>query len=177
MRADAERSTDRILKAAEDVLAADPNASLERIGDAAGVARATVHRRFASRQVLLEAMRSGLNERYLLGLEQARVRTAPPLIALHRVTEIVFELKASHPFSISLGLSTHPEVQDGLDLLFTRLHADGTITASRPAWCRRVYLALMHEVALLPDDAPELTDPDGRPDLLVKTTLGALGAR
>ncbi len=177
MRADAERSTDQILKAAEVVLAADPNASLERIGDAAGVARATVHRRFASRQALLEAMRAGLHERYLLGLEQARVRTAPPLIALYRVTEIVFELKASHPYSISFGLSTEPEVQDGLDLLFARLCADGTITAPRPAWSRQVYLALMHEVALLPVDAPELTDPGGRPDLLVKTTLNALGGR
>jgi len=175
MRADAERSTARILEAAETVLAADPNASLERIGDAAGVARATVHRRFASRQSLLDAMRDGLNERYLRGLEDARVRTAPPLVALHRMTEIVFELKVSHPFSISLGLSTDPQVKDGLDLLFTRLHETGAITAPGPAWCRQVYLALMHEVALLPDTAPELKPPTDRPTLLVKTTLGALG--
>jgi AcrR family transcriptional regulator len=177
MRADAERSTARILEAAETVLADDPNASLERIGDAAGVARATVHRRFASRQALLEALSERLNDRYLQVIEQARVKTAPPVIALHRVSEIVFELKASHRFTITLASAPGPEVQDGLDLLFTRLHEAGAIAAAGPAWCRRVYLALMSEVYLLPDDAPELAEVDGRAGLLVKTVLGALGGR
>lgn len=36
LRADAERSTARILAAAEEVLAVDANATLERIADAAG---------------------------------------------------------------------------------------------------------------------------------------------
>jgi AcrR family transcriptional regulator len=177
MRADAERSTARILEAAETVLAGDPSASLERIGDAAGVARATVHRRFASRQALLEALSERLNDRYLQVIEQARVKTAPPVIALHRVSEIVFELKVSHRFTITLASAPSLEVQDGLDLLFTRLHEAGAITAAGPAWCRRVYLALMSEVYLLPDDAPELAEADGRAGLLVKTVLGALGGR
>jgi AcrR family transcriptional regulator len=177
MRADAERSTARILEAAEAVLADDPNASLERIGDTAGVARATVHRRFTSRQALLEALSERLNDRYLLVIEQARVETAPPVIALHRVSEIVFELKISHRFTITLASPLSRPVQDGLDLLFTRLHAAGAITAASPVWCRRVYLALMSEVYLLPDDAPELAEANGRAGLLVKTVLGALGGR
>ena len=177
MRADAERSTARILEAAEAVLADDPNASLERIGDAAGVARATVHRRFTSRQALLDALSEQLNERYLLVIEQAGVKTAPPVLALHRVSEIVFELKMSHRFTITLASAPGREVQDGLDLLFTRLHAAGAITAAGPAWCRQVYLALMSEVFLLPDDAPELAEADGRAGLLVRTVLGALGGR
>lgn len=177
MRADAERSTARILEAAETVLADDPNASLERIGDAAGVARATVHRRFTSRQALLDALRERLNDRYLLVLGQADVETAPPVTALHRVSEIVFELKISHRFTITLASTPSREVQDGLDLLFARLHAAGAITAASPAWRRRVYLALMSEVHLLPDDAPELAEANGRAGLLVKTVLRALGGR
>ncbi|WNV85737.1 helix-turn-helix domain-containing protein [Umezawaea sp. Da 62-37] len=189
VRADAERSTARILEAAVAVLAVDPNATLERIADAAGLARATVHRRFSSRKALLEAMTDQLNERYLLGMKQARIETAPPVIALHRLAERVFELKISHRFAIELAadpntlkpLLSH-EVRDGLDLLFTRLHAAGAITATSPTWCRQVFLALLHEVDALPAGSPELgtaTDPTEevgtRSDLLVRTVLGALG--
>jgi AcrR family transcriptional regulator len=189
VRADAERSTARILEAAVAVLAVDPNATLERIADAAGLARATVHRRFSSRRALLEAMTDQLNERYLLAVKQARVETAPPAVALHRLTELVFELKISHRFAIELAADPDTrkpllsrEVLDGLDLLFTRLHAAGAITATSTAWCRQVYLALLHEVAALPTGSPELggaTDPaeevGARSDLLAGTVLGALG--
>jgi AcrR family transcriptional regulator len=171
------------------VLAVDPNATLERIADAAGLARATVHRRFSSRRALLEAMADQLNERYLLGIKQARVETGPPVVALHRLTERVFELKISHRFAVELAADPttrkslpSQEVLDGLDLLFTRLHTAGAITAASPAWCRQVYLALLHAVAELPTGSPELgatTDPTeevgARSDLLVRTVLGALG--
>ncbi|HEY9379181.1 MAG TPA: TetR family transcriptional regulator, partial [Jiangellaceae bacterium] len=50
LRADAERSVRAILEAAERVLADDPSASMEQIAEAAGLARITVHRRFASWQ-------------------------------------------------------------------------------------------------------------------------------
>ncbi|WP_432090213.1 TetR/AcrR family transcriptional regulator [Streptomyces sp. NRRL F-5630] len=180
MRADAERSVARILDAAETVLAQDPAAPLERVADAAGLTRATVHRRFASRKVLLEALAERLTRRYLLGLAEARVDTAPPLIALYRVTERVFELKLSHRFAIQLTEALTPEVRNGLCTLFARLHEAGVITASDPDWCQRVYLALLHEVHDLPADAPALAageapDEDARRvDLQVRTVLGAL---
>ncbi|MGH8920783.1 MAG: TetR family transcriptional regulator, partial [Actinomycetes bacterium] len=52
-RADAERTVQAILEAAERVLSADPTASVEQIAAAAGVARTTVHRRFATREALI----------------------------------------------------------------------------------------------------------------------------
>jgi AcrR family transcriptional regulator len=181
IRADAERSTARILEAAETVLAADPTASLERIADAAGLARATVHRRFASRTALLDALADRLSQRYLGGLAEARVETAPPLVALHRVTEIIFDLKLSHRFAIQLTAALTPAVLDGLDVLFARLRDSGAITAVEPAWCRRVYLALLHEANDLPARSPTLTslgtedETEAKVDLLVRTVLGALG--
>ena len=185
MRADAERSTARILEAAEVVLADDPNASLERVADAAGLARATVHRRFASRQALVEALTQQLNERYLQGLKQARVETAPPLVALHRLTETVFALKISHRFAMNASAdpvtrcpSLSPEVTAGLESLFARLRSAGVITADGPAWCVRVFLALLMEIDQLSADAPDLTpagDPGARIDLLVRSVVGALG--
>ncbi|MDX3853092.1 helix-turn-helix domain-containing protein [Streptomyces sp. AK02-01A] len=181
IRADAERNTARILEAAETVLAVDANASLERIADAAGLGRATVHRRFASRTALLDALAEELSQRYLLGLAEARVKTAPPLIALHRLTEIVFDLKLSHRFAIQLTAALTPAVLDGLDLLFARLRDTGAITAVDPAWCRRVYLALLHEVHDLAADSPTLAssatgdETEAKVNLLVRTALGALG--
>ncbi|MFG1608225.1 TetR/AcrR family transcriptional regulator [Actinoplanes sp. NPDC049265] len=163
MRADAERSTARILEAAEAVLAEDVNASLERVADAAGLARATVHRRFASRKALVEALTVQLNERYLEAIRQARVETAPPLVALHRLTETVFELKISHRFAINAASdpvtalpTLSPAVERGLDRLFERLRAAGVITAAAPEWSRRIYLAVLCEVDRLAAAAPDL---------------------
>lgn len=181
IRADAERNMARILDAAEEVLAGEPNASLERIADAAGLGRATVHRRFPSRTALLDALAEQLTQRYLLGLEEARVKTAPPLIALYRLTQTVFALKLSHRFAIQLTAALTPAVLDGLDLLFARLRDAGAITAADAAWCRRVYLALLHEVHDLPAESPALTssttadETETKVDLLIRTTLGALG--
>ncbi|BCJ50131.1 hypothetical protein Asp14428_16060 [Actinoplanes sp. NBRC 14428] len=106
-------------------------------------------------------------------------------MALHRLTEIIFELKINNRFAMNAAANPatgaprlDPEVLNGLDLLFTRLHAAGVITAAGPAWCRGVFLALLHEVDQLPADAPVLAGTDGgtgaRIDLLARTVIGAL---
>jgi AcrR family transcriptional regulator len=181
VRADAERSTARILEAAENVLADDANASLEKIADAAGLARATVHRRFASRKVLIDALSERFNDRYRHGIDQARVGTAPPLVALHRLTESAFELKVNYRLVIDLSYGPDDDVLAGIDLLFARLHESGAITTAQPAWCRKVYLALLHEVHLLPADAAELAgggdEVEARSALLIRSVLGALGGK
>ncbi|MQY21676.1 TetR family transcriptional regulator [Nocardia macrotermitis] len=192
VRADAQRSTARILEAAEEALAADPNATLERIADVAGLARATVHRRFSSRKALLEALTELLHERYLHAIEQARVATAPPVAALHRLTELLFELKVSNRVAMELTADPQTEmtppnddVVAGLDLLFTRLRDAGEITATDTAWCRGIYLAVVHEVARLPVESPDLPsaaegtlgEAGARADLTFKTVLAALGGR
>ncbi|GGM74780.1 hypothetical protein GCM10011609_08360 [Lentzea pudingi] len=185
VRADAERNVARILEAAKIVLAEDPTASLERIADEAGLARATVHRRFSSRKALLDTLFAQLDEQYRRALEQAKVDTSPPLIALHRVTELVMEIKFSHRLIVDVVNGTNSghgflsdEVQEGAKLLFSRLHAAGTITAACPSWCLRVYLAILDVVHQLPPGAPELgagDDTAARTDLQVSTVLGALG--
>jgi AcrR family transcriptional regulator len=186
LRADAERSTTRILAAAEEVLAVDATATLERIADAAGLARATVYRRFSSRKALLEALTGLLNERYLQGLDRARVATAPPVAALYRLTELLFELKVDNraimeltadPATRMTPMST--EVSAGLELLFRRLREAGEITAADTTWCCALYLAVVHEAAQLPADSPALDTSTGdvgaRADLTYRTVLAALG--
>ncbi len=65
--------------------------------------------------------------------------------------------------------------------LFARLYESGVITAAQPTWCRKVYLALLHEVYLLPADAAELADGGdevgSRSALLIRSVLGALGGK
>jgi AcrR family transcriptional regulator len=56
LRADAERNVRAIIDAAIVLLAAEPDASMERVATAAGVGRATVYRHFASRDHLVRAI-------------------------------------------------------------------------------------------------------------------------
>src|SRR3954469_10227709 len=56
-RADALRNRERILDAAERLLERSPSATLADIAAAAGLARSTLHRRFSTRDDLLEARR------------------------------------------------------------------------------------------------------------------------
>ncbi len=190
VRADARQSITRILDAANRVLAQDPQASLEQVAEAAGVSRATVHRHFSSRRALLDALVEDLNTRYREAFRQARVESVPPMVALYRLTEGAFELKTAHPFVIGLtpaggpgSAESDPVLREGLERLFARLCADGEITARDPSWCRRVYLALLHEVYELDADSPALAaggcapsdDVGARVRLLVSTLVGALG--
>lgn len=189
VRSDARENVARILDAAQRVLADDPAAPLEQVADTAGVSRATLHRHFASRQALLDALVADLTARYRTAFDQAKVASVPPLVALYRLTEQAFELKIAHPFTLGLippGASdgpaaADPVIQERLDRVFARLHAAGQIAVAEPSWCRAVYLALLHEVYLLPPGAAVLTatgiteDIGARVELLISSLVGALG--
>ncbi|MFJ5263768.1 TetR/AcrR family transcriptional regulator [Streptomyces sp. NPDC088387] len=183
LRADAERSVRAILEAAELVLAVDPNASMEQIAEAAGVARTTVHRRFASRQALIEALAESAVRQLTQAIEDARPDTAPPLVALHRVTANVLRIKGA--WSYALG---QPDDQGGgaaagwerlgarcVELL-GRARAEGLLDpAADLEWVRRVYYALIGE-ALHHDEGAD-ADPDARATLVVDTLLYGAGRR
>ncbi|MFJ6082799.1 TetR/AcrR family transcriptional regulator [Streptomyces sp. NPDC092369] len=183
LRADAERSVRAILEAAELVLAADPNASMEQIAEAAGVARTTVHRRFASRQALIEALAESAVRQLTQAIEDARPDTTPPLIALHRVTANVLRIKGAWSYALGRPSDEGGAAAAGWDQvgarcveLLGRARAEGLLDPAMDLeWVRRVYYALIGE-ALHDAERPD-PDPDALATLVVDTLLYGTGRR
>lgn len=154
MRADTERTVRAILEAAERVLSANPAATVEQIAEAAGVARTTVHRRFASRDALIAALAAWATQRFREAVEAARPDTAPPAVALHQATANVLRVKVSWRFAMD-ATATDPEVARvhagilaSCERLFARARDTGLLGPDTDLdWARRVYYALIHEAA------------------------------
>ncbi|MER7704628.1 helix-turn-helix domain-containing protein [Kitasatospora sp. NPDC097605] len=186
LRADAERSVRAILAAAERVLAETPGASMEQIAEAAGVTRTTVHRRFANRQALVDALATEAAAKLAEAIEDGRPETAPPLVALHRATANVLRVKAAWSFALGPAVAqseqaarTHDAIAHRCVDLLARIREQGGIAADADLeWVRRVYYALIGEVMHSTDDAPPAdADPDVLAARIVDTLLYGVGPR
>ncbi|WP_086563157.1 TetR/AcrR family transcriptional regulator [Streptomyces africanus] len=187
LRADAERSVRAILEAAERVLAQDAGASMEQIAEAAGLTRITVHRRFANRQALLEALAVSAKQQLVDAIEEARPDAAPALVALYRVTANVLRVKETWRFTLNHA-TAHTEAAAALwaeidahtvDLL-TRARREGLLAADADLdWMRQVYYALLGEALNRPgaDQDPAAQDPDVLATLVIDTLLHGAGPR
>ncbi|MEV5707795.1 TetR/AcrR family transcriptional regulator [Actinoallomurus sp. NPDC052274] len=179
LRADAERTMTAILEAAERTLSRDPGATMEQIAEAAGVARTTVHRRFATREALIDALAVWATRRFATAVEAAHPDTAPPLVALYQTTANVLGVKAGWGFATSQASSADPEVarlhgevRETCERLFRRAREAGVMRADVDIpWIRRVYYALIHQAAQNPDGK----DPDALATLVVDTLLRGAG--
>ncbi|GAA0935650.1 helix-turn-helix domain-containing protein [Nonomuraea longicatena] len=155
-RADSQRTARTILQAAERVLADNPAATMEQVAEAAGVSRTTVHRRFATRDVLLDELATWAARQFAQAVEDSRTETTPPLVALYQVTVNVLRVKTSWSFAMHhAAVNAHPEaarvnaeVRAGCDRLFRRAREAGVLRAGVDLdWARRVYYGLIHEAA------------------------------
>jgi AcrR family transcriptional regulator len=187
LRADAERSMRAILEAAERVLAEDAGASMEQIAEAAGLTWITVHRRFANRQALLEALSVSAMQQLLETIEDARPDSAPALVALYRVTANVLRVKSAWRFT----LTHHTSLSDAAAALWAEIDARTVELLSRaqregllaPAtdldWMRQVYYALLSEALNRPgtDQDSAAEDPDALAALVIDTLLYGGGPR
>ncbi|MGX1673290.1 TetR/AcrR family transcriptional regulator [Streptomyces sp. NPDC055400] len=179
LRADSERTVTVILQAAERVLSRDPHASMEEIAREAGVARTTIHRRFASREALVAALILWGFEQFAQAVEAARPDSAPPLVALYQATANVLSVKAAWSFALNhtAPLAAEAEqlrgqVRDASDQLLARARDVGIL---RPDvnidWTRRVYYALICEAA----QDSDRDDPDTLATRVVETLVNGAG--
>jgi AcrR family transcriptional regulator len=183
LRADAERTTQRILQTADQLLGENPTATLEQIATAAGVARATLHRRFASREALVEAMAVSALTQVSEAIEAGRPDTAPPLVALHQVTANVIDVKSGWRFTLNQTQLTSEAVTTlqeqitnrCLELLARAQQAGLLRSEADLSWPQRTYYALLDMA--IHEHTEQATDTDELADRVVATLLHGVGSK
>jgi TetR/AcrR family transcriptional regulator, mexCD-oprJ operon repressor len=180
-RADAERSVARILDAALDALASDPEASMAEIARRAGVVRATIYVHFPTRDSLIDAVTERAISEVTRVVEAAEPDRGDPADALRRV--ITAAWRALGRFHALVALNTrlpqdelhrrHQPLLAMLEPLIERGQRDGTFRRDVSAtWHLSMILALVHAASAqlrsghMPADRIEAA--------IVATVLGAL---
>jgi AcrR family transcriptional regulator len=152
-RADAERSIARIMDAAVDALASDPEASMAAIARQAGVVRATIYVHFPTRETLIEAVTERAISEVSAAIAEAEPHRGEAVDALRRVVATTWEkLGRYHPLvAINIRLPQaelrrrHAAVLGALEPLIERGQKEGAFRADVPvAWHLSMLLALMH---------------------------------
>ncbi|MEU3778045.1 TetR family transcriptional regulator [Streptomyces sp. NPDC032472] len=167
---------------------------MEQVAEAAGVTRTTVHRRFANRQALVEALAAEAALKLAEAIEDGHPETAHPLVALHRATANVLRVKGAWGFALGPAVAhseqaarTHEEIAHRCTELLGRIQAEGVIAPDADLeWVRRVFYALIGEALHggegaadsrrepAPDPDP---DPDALPTRIIDTLLHGVGPR
>jgi TetR/AcrR family transcriptional regulator, mexCD-oprJ operon repressor len=183
-RADAERSIARILDAAIDALAGDPNASMAEIARRAGVARATIYVHFPTREALLDAVTHRAIAEVAQVISTAEPHRGDPADALVRVVTASWRRLGRYHALVAINTQQHghdelrerhSSVLAALEPLIERGQADASFRADVPvAWHLSMVLALIH-AASGELGARRVTDADAE-RALIGTVLGAVSA-
>src|SRR4051794_15152127 len=183
-RADAERSIARILDAAVDALAEDPDASMSAIARRAAVVRATIYVHFPTREALLDAVTDRALHEVADVITAAEPDRGEPRQALARVVAATWRSLGAYHALIALNTGTHsPEqlrhrhgaVLGQLLPLVQRGQDAGVFRGDVPAeWHLSMLLALVHAASAELRAARVAAEPAEA--AVVATVLGAISA-
>lgn len=182
LRADAERNVKAIIDAAIVLLAQEPDASMERVAQAAGVGRATVYRHFASREHLVRA----IHDRALQDARDAVVSSRPdegaPREALERAIAAIlrvadrYRLLRAIPREDAELRARAEEIGAPLIAMVERGQRDGSFrTDVPPRWVAGSIGALVQAVTGSIIDG-EVREQDGT-RLVMTTLIDGISAR
>jgi AcrR family transcriptional regulator len=152
-RADAQRSFDRILDAAVDTLAGDPDASMAEIARRAGVVRATIYVHFATREALIGAVTHRAVAEVTEAIEGAQPTRGDAIDALQRVVAAAWSRLSRFHALVEVNArlpharlhEIHQPVLAVLQPLVERGQRDGSFRSDVPAaWHLSMLLALVH---------------------------------
>lgn len=145
-------SRDAIIGAAFEVFSRDPSASLSQIAERAGVGRATLHRHFASRKELLEALALIAIEELDDAAEAASAKASNHSEALKLIVFAMIPLGARQSYlATELSIDNH-EVLEGyqrqsqelLDLI-KGCKDEGTLDQTLPSeWIKHAFEGLIY---------------------------------
>jgi len=182
-RADAERSVARILDAAIDALASDPEASMAEIARRAGVVRATIYVHFPTRDALIDAVTQRAIAEATATIEAAEPERGDATDALRRV--VISAWRTLERYHALVAINTqlpqaelharHRPVLAILEPLIKRGQRDGNFrTDVTAAWHLSIIMALIHAASAelragrIPEQHAEAA--------LLGTVLGAISA-
>jgi AcrR family transcriptional regulator len=183
-RADAERSIARILDAALDALASDPDASMAEIARRAGVVRATIYVHFPTRETLIDAVTQRAITEVGAVIDLAEPERGDAADALRRVLALTWrELDHYHALVAITTQLPHAEVRSKhhavlarLEPLIARGQRDGSFRSDVPAsWHLSMLMALVH-AASAELRAARIADAHAE-QALVDTVMGAVSVR
>jgi AcrR family transcriptional regulator len=182
-RSDAERSIARILDAAVEALADDPDASVGEIARRAAVVRATVYVHFPTREHLIAAATERAVEAVTRAMEEAEPDSGDAETAMRRVLRAAWrELGRFHALvGINAGVPPaelqrrHGPALDLLRPLIERGQAERVFRSDLPVrWHLTMLLALVH-AASAEVEAGHVRRGQGE-DAVADTVLAALAA-
>ena len=180
-RADAERSVARILDAAVDALASDPEASMAEIARRAGVVRATIYAHFPTREALVEAMTEHAIAEVALVVEAAEPDRGEPAEALARLIGTTWQSMGRFHALVAINAgrpqaelhAKHAPVLAQLEPLIARGQRDGSFRDDvDPGWHLAMILALIHAASGVLETGHGTDQEIGA--ALVATVLGAV---
>ncbi|MFJ9721131.1 TetR/AcrR family transcriptional regulator [Streptomyces sp. NPDC101209] len=126
---DARCNRGRILSTARQKLRDDPQASLDSIAKAAGVARRTLYGHFSSRRALIVALTQQAGDELRQAFAQARTADADPIEAMTRMVLAAWEVGDHYRMLIALG-RCHPG-QDMIRATLEPIRAKAIATLGR----------------------------------------------